>query len=284
MTRRTLEFPGTVAVITGAGQGIGRCLAVELARRGARLALCDVDAAALAETCQLTGLDAELCMTSVVDVADRAAVHPWADEVAARLGPAELVINNAGVAGGIGEVHNTDMQEMDWVLGVNLLGTIVVTKAFLPQLRSTRGRLANVSSLNGFAAQAGIAPYCTSKFAVRGFTEAVRAEEEADRSGVTVSLIHPGGIATGIADNAMTAAANFGVTTTARHRKRREVYNKRLLTMPPERAAQIICDGLALGRRRILVGTDARLLDALVRLAPALYPSLMATFERRYLR
>lgn len=282
-TRHPEAFRDKTVVITGARGGIGRALAVEFARRGARLALSDVDSAGLEATRELTGLGGSECLVDIVDVTDQAAVAAWAARIGDASG-ADVVVNNAGVAGGSGDIAETDMAEMDWVLDVNLRGTVLVTKAFLPQLIAARGRIGNISSLNGIAAQPGIAPYCTSKFAVRGFTEALRAEMETERTGVRVSVIHPGGVKTDIASNAMASAARFGVEETERHRKRLRMYNDTLLRMSPQQAAQIICDGMAAGRRRILVGRDVQATDLLVRLAPRVYPSVVAALERRFLR
>ena len=185
-----------VCVVTGAGSGIGRALAGELARRGARLALCDVDEAALEQTAALVGGEVH---TQRLDVADRHAVVAYADAVAQRFAVVHQVYNNAGIA------FSRSVLESDWadyerVLAVNLWGVIHGTKAFLPHLiASGDGHVVNVSSLNGILAQPGMSHYCTSKFGVRGFTEALRMELARDRHPVRATVVHPGGVRTNIA-------------------------------------------------------------------------------------
>src|SRR6476469_7426535 len=163
---------GKVAVVTGAGSGIGRALASELAARGARLALSDVDEAGLAETAELASAAGADVHTQRVDVSDRAAVEAYASTVAAHFGVVHQIYNNAGIAFAR-PLLETTYEDYDRVLGVNLWGVIHGTKAFLPHLvESGDGHVVNVSSLNGYMAQDRMSHYCTSKFAVRGFTEA----------------------------------------------------------------------------------------------------------------
>jgi NAD(P)-dependent dehydrogenase (short-subunit alcohol dehydrogenase family)/pimeloyl-ACP methyl ester carboxylesterase len=276
---------GKVAVVTGAGSGIGRALAIELARRGARLALSDVDELGLAETAdQVKALGAEI-HTARVDVADRAAVVAYAEAVAAHFGVVHQVYNNAGIAGAGGTVLETDWAMYDRVLSVNLFGVIHGTKAFLPHLiASGDGHVVNVSSLNGFLAQPSLSAYCTSKFGVRGFTEALRGEMVLEGHPVQVSVVHPGGVRTNIAAAALAEARAQGREVTPEQEARHRLYDEKLLRMPPERAAQIILDGVEAGRPRILVGRDAQAVDRLVRLLPARYPALGAWAARRATR
>jgi NAD(P)-dependent dehydrogenase (short-subunit alcohol dehydrogenase family) len=273
---------GTVAAVTGAASGIGRALALELARRGARLALSDVDELGLAETAdQVKALGAEV-HTARVDVADRAAVVAWADGVAAHFGVVHQVYNNAGVAGAGGTVLESDWSVYDRVLSVNLFGVINGTKAFLPYLvASGDGHVVNVSSLNGFLAQPVLSAYVASKFGVRGFTETVRAEMLAAGLPVRVSVVHPGGVRTGIADAALAEARTQGLEVTPEQEARRRLYNEKLLRMPAEEAARIVVDGVQAGRPRILVGRDAKVADRLVRLLPCRSPALVARVARR---
>ncbi|HTJ36803.1 MAG TPA: SDR family NAD(P)-dependent oxidoreductase [Dactylosporangium sp.] len=276
---------GKVAVVTGAGGGIGRELALGLARRGARLALADVHDAPLAETAELVrGLGAE-AHTARVDVADRSAVEAFADEVAGVFGVVHQVYNNAGIAGAGGTVLESDWAVYDRVLSVNLYGVIHGTKAFLPHLiASGDGHVVNVSSLNGIMAQAELSAYCASKFAVRGFTETLRGEMLLAGHRVRVTVVHPGGVRTGIASAALEEARRAGAEVTPEQEARVRLYNEKLLKMPAARAAEIILTGVARGRSRILVGGDARLVDAVVRLLPARYPSLAARFSARLTR
>src|SRR4051794_8688800 len=270
---------GKVCVVTGGGSGIGRALAVELSRRGARLAISDVDESGLAETARMLGA-AEI-HSQQLDVTDRDAVQSYADAVAQHFGVVHQVYNNAGIAFRR-SVLESDYADYERVFGVNLWGVMHGTKAFLPHLiESGDGHVVNVSSLNGCLAQPDMTHYCTTKFAVRGFTESLRAEMLAARRPVRVSVVHPGGVRTNIADAALRKAKELGLPVTADDERRHKLYTKRLLRMDPAQAARIIVDGVEAGRARILVGNDARLLDGLVRLLPARYPKLVAAMERR---
>ena len=270
---------GKVCAVTGAASGIGRALARELARRGARLALSDVDEAGLAQTAALAGAEVH---TQRLDVTDRDAFVAYAGAVAERFGVVHQVYNNAGIA------FSRSVLESDWadyerVLGVNLWGVIHGTKAFLPHLvASGDGHVVNVSSLNGVLAQPGLSHYCTSKFGVRGFTEALRMELARDGHPVRATVVHPGGVRTNIATAALEAAKARGLPVTADDEARRRLYEKKLLRMDPAQAARIIVDGVEANRPRVMVGNDARLLDALVRLMPALYPRLVLAGEKRF--
>jgi NAD(P)-dependent dehydrogenase (short-subunit alcohol dehydrogenase family) len=271
---------GKVAVVTGAGSGIGRQLAFELARRGARPALSDVDEAGLAATVdRARALGAEV-HSARLDVADRAAVLAYATTVADHFGVVHQVYNNAGVAGG-GTVLDGDWEDYDRILGINLFGVLHGTKAFLPHLiASGDGHVVNVSSLNGIMAQASISAYSASKFAVRGFTEALRSEMLQAGHPVQVSVVHPGGVRTNIATAAIERARERGVLTPEDERRSR-LYDDKLLRMPPEQAARTIVAGVEAGQPRILVGTDAKVVDLLVRLLPRAYPRLAVAVQRR---
>ncbi|MGH3734114.1 MAG: SDR family NAD(P)-dependent oxidoreductase [Micromonosporaceae bacterium] len=279
MRARTVR--GKVAVVTGASSGIGRALALELTARGARISGCDVDEAGLKETA--ASCDGGM-HTAVVDMSDRTAVGEYAAQVAGHFGEVHQVYNNAGIA------FSAPVAESDWadyqrVFGVNLYGVIHGTQAFLPHLiASGDGHVVNISSLNGYLAQPGMSHYCTSKFAVRGFTESLRAEMLLDRHPVRVSVVHPGGIATSISDNALVFAREAGHQVTAEHEARSRTYREKLLRMDPRRAARIIVDGVERGRVRIRVGSDAVLVDRLTRLMPATATRLAVAFERRLSR
>lgn len=270
---------GKVCVVTGAGSGIGRALAVELARRGARVAISDVDDAGLEETARLLG-DAEV-HAQRLDVGDRDAVQSYAAAVAQHFGVVHQVYNNAGIAFRR-SVLESEYDDYERVFAVNLWGVMHGTKAFLPHvIASGDGHVVNVSSLNGCLAQPEMTHYCTTKFAVRGFTESLRAEMLAARHPVQVSVVHPGGVRTNIADSALKKAKELGLPVTADDERRHKLYTKKLLRMDPAQAARIIVDGVEAGRARIMVGNDARLLDAFVRLLPARYTKFVAAAERR---
>ncbi|MGY1780038.1 SDR family NAD(P)-dependent oxidoreductase [Geodermatophilus sp. SYSU D01036] len=273
---------GKVAVVTGAGSGIGRQLAFELAKRGARLALSDVDELGLGQTAdRAKALGAEV-HTARLDVSDRAAVVAYADAVAAHFGVVHQVYNNAGISGGGRSVLDTDWETYDRTLGVNLYGVINGTKAFLPHLiASGDGHVVNVSSLNGFMAQPTLSAYCASKFAVRGFTEVVRTEMIAGGHPVQVTVVHPGGVKTNIASATVAEAQAQGLELSPAELTRNRVYNEKLLTMPAEQAARIVVDGVEAGKPRVRVGKDAVLVDRLVRLLPARYPVLSAWYDRK---
>jgi len=271
-----------VAVVTGAGSGIGRELALELGRRGARLALSDVGEEGLAATAEEVRAGGAEVHTARLDVADRRAVQDHATEVAQHFGVVHQVYNNAGVASS-GSVLDSDWQEYDHVLGINLLGVIHGTKAFLPHLiASGDGHVVNVSSLNGLLAQPGMSAYCASKFAVRGFTETLRAEMLGAGHPVRVTVVHPGGVKTNIATAAFERGSQQRAVTAADEQRMR-TYNEKLLKLPADRAARIVVDGVEAGRPRILVGTDAKFVDALVRLVPRLYPALLVRFGGKVL-
>ncbi|MDT3443727.1 MULTISPECIES: SDR family oxidoreductase [unclassified Pseudofrankia] len=278
-TSSTSTLRGKVAVVTGAGSGIGRSLALAIARRAGRLSVCDVNADGLAETVEaVRALGAEI-HSLPVDVADRAAVVGYAKEVHTHFGVVHQLYNNAGIASGAGFL-DTDYELFDRVLAVNLSGVISCTKEFLPRLiESGDGHLVNVSSLNGLLAQQFLGAYCTSKFAVRGFTESVRAEMLSLGHPVRVTVVHPGGVATNIARSAV-APASFTADELALFHAGQRMYERKLLRMPADRAAEIIVRGVERGKKRILVGSDARALDRVVRLLPTAYISVLVRAER----
>lgn len=270
-------FVDKVAVVTGAGSGIGRALALGLAARGARVALSDVDEAGLAETVALIGASSAV-HSARLDVSDRAAMAAYAEAVVERFGAVHQLYNNAGIGGGAGSVLEIEDAAFERVIAVNLWGVIHGTRVFLPHLiASADGHLVNISSLNGIVGQPGASDYCASKFAVRGFTESVRGEMLLARHPVQVTVVHPGGVRTSIADGVLDRAG----ARAADVEQKVKVYNEKLLRMPPEKAARIILDGVAAGRPRVMVGGDARTADWIVRLLPSVYPRLIAGWVRR---
>jgi NAD(P)-dependent dehydrogenase (short-subunit alcohol dehydrogenase family) len=272
---------GKIAAVTGAGSGIGRAISLELAQRGARgVAISDVDEAGLAETERLLAPLPGETLSSAVDVSDREAVEAWAAEVVQRFGVVHQIYNNAGIASGH-TVLESQWAEYEKVISINLWGVIHGSKVFLPHLiASGDGHVINVSSLNGYFAQTKLSAYVTTKFGVRGFTETLRTEMLAAGSPVGVSVVHPGGVKTSIATNALARAAEIGIAATEADRRRSQMYNDKLLRMEPARAAQIICDGVERDRPRIRVGNDAVAVDLMVRLFPSLYPRVSILFDR----
>jgi NAD(P)-dependent dehydrogenase (short-subunit alcohol dehydrogenase family) len=263
-----VKLQGRVAIVTGAGSGIGRAIALALARRGCRLALADIDAAGLAATAAQAEAIGVAASRHVVDVADRAAVAALPAAVGAAHGRVDVLVNNAGVALG-GTFEQVSADDFDWLMAINFDAVVRMTRAFLPLLQtSDDARIVNVSSIYGIVAPAGQTAYAASKFAVRGFSNALRHELEATRVGVTV--VHPGGVATAIARSARAPA---GVD--ADEIERRRVAADKKLRMPPERAGEIIVRAVEQRRSRVLVGGDAVVVALLERLAPVGYWRLL---------
>jgi short-subunit dehydrogenase len=261
-----------VAVVTGAGSGIGRALAQRLAAAGSAVALADVEEAGLMETAaSLSGKRAS-ATTHVVDVADEAAVSGFAKDVLARHGRVTLLINNAGVAL-YGTFEEISLDDLRWLMGINFWGAVYGVKYFLPILKQQRrAHIVNLSSVFGLVAPAGQSAYATSKFALRGFTEALRHELEG--SSVFVSCVHPAGVKTAIARR-----ARLGATTPARTREEGIARLDQVSKMSPEAAAARILEGVERREPRILVGADARKIDMLQRLRPGTYWNAL---KRRY--
>ncbi|GJO00717.1 short-chain type dehydrogenase/reductase [Mycobacterium marinum] len=260
-------FAGKVAVVTGAGSGIGRALAIELARSGAKLAISDVDTEGLAQTAKLvTALGAEV-KTDRLDVTEREAFLAYADAVNAHFGKVNQIYNNAGI-GHTGDVEVCAFKDIDRVMDVDFGGVLNGTKAFLPYLiASGDGHVINVSSVFGLFSVSGQAAYNAAKFAVRGFTEALRQEMILAGHPVGVTTVHPGGIKTAIARNA-TAAEGLDSDELAK------MFDKRVARTSPERAAKIILGAVRKNKARVLVGPDAKALDIVVRLTGSGYQRL----------
>jgi NAD(P)-dependent dehydrogenase (short-subunit alcohol dehydrogenase family) len=258
-------FRGKVIVITGAGSGIGRALATQLSAAGARVALADVNEAALAETQALLPAQSESRIYRV-DVSSRDAVQGFADQVQRDFGAAHFVINNAGV-GVTATVENVEVDEIERVLSINLWGVIYGTKAFLPlMLKQREGCIVNISSVFGLVATPCNVAYTISKFGVRGFTETMW--QELDGTGVRAVLVHPGGIKTNISKNPYGRHAG-------EYEHRLNAANLRQLVTPPEDCAREIIAGLKSGRNRLLVGSGAKPLFALSRLFPNSYGAIV---------
>lgn len=273
MSRRA-TFDGRVAVVTGAASGIGAALAQALAARGCHLALADVDRAGLAAIAERVRRPDRRLTTAVLDVADRAGVSAFAEAVRGEHGGAHLLFNNAGVGVG-GPFERVSVEDFDWLFAVNFGGVVNMTRAFLGQLRqSGEGRLVNVSSILGVIATPGAVPYCASKFAVRGFSDALR--HELGETGVRVTTVHPGGVSTNIAKRARLPkdAAPEDVAAGQREAARN-------LRMPPARAAEIILRGVERGAPRILVGHDAHAIALIERLFPTSYWAILGGRVRR---
>ncbi|TLP73789.1 SDR family NAD(P)-dependent oxidoreductase [Pseudomonas nitroreducens] len=268
------NFENKVAAITGAGSGIGRALAVELASRGCHLALADVNAAGLEETRQLLSSSGVRVSVDTVNVADREQVHAWADKATREHGKVNLVFNNAGVAHA-GTVEASDYEEYEWITNINFWGVVYGTKAFLPHLKASGdGHIVNVSSVFGLFSQPGMSAYNATKFAVRGFTESLRQELDMERGGVSASCVHPGGIKTNIAKTARMNDSMIKVTGQNAEAARTQ-FNDQLLRTTPQKAAQVIIRGVERDSRRILIGPDAHAIDVMLRLLPVWYQKVV---------
>ncbi len=271
------NFKNKVVVITGAGSGIGRALALNFADRGARLALSDVDEKGLAETASLAQkAGAPDVHSARLDVADREGFVAYASEVAEHFGQVNVVINNAGVALA-GDVAELSYKDMDWIVGINFWGVVHGTKEFLPHLiASGDGHVVNLSSLFGLLAMPGQSAYNATKFAVRGFTEALREEMLIAGHKVGVTSVHPGGIKTAIARNAR-VADNEDKAATAK------LFDEKLAKMTPERAAEIIIKGITRNQARVLVGLDAHALHNFQKFTGSRYEDIIAVVSKRVL-
>jgi short-subunit dehydrogenase len=259
--------------VTGAASGIGRALALELAARGCDLALADRDEAGLqAVAAEIARNQERKVTTHRVDVGKPEEIAAFAQAATSAHPTLNIVINNAGVAL-IGQFGEVDQSQMDWLFNINFWGVVHTTRAFLPHLsRQHEAHIANLSSLFGIIAPPGQTAYAASKFAVRGFSESLRHELRMAGSPVRLSVVHPGGISTDIARNARTGVA---VTDNARRAQAIERFDAVARTTPKAAALRII-EGIEKNRPRILIGTDARVIDLLQRLRPARYWSLLA--------
>lgn len=268
------SFENKVAAITGAGSGIGRALAFELARQGCALALSDVNPKALAETAEQARQLGVRVEHRELDVTNREAMHAWANEVVMIFGQVNAIFNNAGVAQS-GTVESNDYSDYEWIMGINFWGVVNGTKAFLPHIKASGvGHVVNLSSIFGIFSQPGMSSYNASKFAVRGFTESLRQELDMANCGVSASCVHPGGIKTNIANTARTNASMQALTGQSNEQAKQQ-FNDKLARTTAQQAAQVIIKGVLANKRRILIGGDAYALDLLQRLMPSLYQRLL---------
>jgi NAD(P)-dependent dehydrogenase (short-subunit alcohol dehydrogenase family) len=264
------ELAGKLAVVTGAGSGIGRALTLGLAAEGARLAIADLDADAVAETARQAG--GALAATRL-DVADRAEVDRFAAAVA-DLGGADVVINNAGISTA-GRVVDLTAATLERTMAVNFWGTVYGTQAFLPQLQDRpEAALVNLSSTFAFMGVPGQSAYCASKFAVRGFTEALRHETRG--TGLAVTTVFPGGVRTGIAAN---GRVDYPVGPDVLAEAYRDWQAQPMRS--PEQAATDIIGGIHRKAARVIIGRDARLMDRLARWLPERHDRFVDRYLRR---
>jgi NAD(P)-dependent dehydrogenase (short-subunit alcohol dehydrogenase family) len=268
-TRRS-GLENKVVVITGAGSGIGRQLALRAAREGALLAISDWDEQGLAESVDLLkAAGVRELRSDQVDVSDRAALAEWATAVAGQFGRVNMVINNAGVTV-TGDFEEMSYEDFDWIVGVNLMGVVNGTKEFLPHLiASGDGHIINISSLFGLISMPGQTAYNATKYAVRGFTEALREEMLINGHEVGVTCVHPGGIKTGIARHGRKTASQDAEAVDS-------FFEKKLARMTAEKAARIILKGALSGKARVLVGADAHAMHHFAKVTGSRYQDIVA--------
>ncbi|MEW1737913.1 SDR family NAD(P)-dependent oxidoreductase [Nocardia beijingensis] len=264
-----------VVVITGAGSGIGRAVALRACDEGARLALSDVNLDGLAVTADLVEQRAGRApRTDYLDVRDRAAMADYAASVAAEFGVVNVLINNAGV-GFYGFLAEMTYEQFEWVMDIDFWGVVNGTKEFLPYLISSgEGHIVNLSSMDGLVGVAGQTQYCAAKFAVRGFTEALRQEMILEGHPVAVTAIHPGAIQTPIARNA-------GLSGERDKAAYAEFFENHMAVTSVEKAANQIVNGIVRNRARVVIGADAKALDALSRIAGSHYQRVVVAITRR---
>lgn len=271
------EFRERVVAVTGAGSGIGQALACDLARRGAHLSISDVDTDGLDETVRrCEGFGVKVVSTRV-DVSDRSSVSDWAGQVVDDHGRVNVIINNAGVALSA-TVEAMTYEDMEWLMGVNFWGVVYGTKEFLPLLKASgEGHVVNISSVFGLLGIPTQSAYNAAKFGVRGFTDALRIELDAERCGVSSTTVHPGGIRTNIVRNARLdpATSPLGGDTDAAVRT-----FARFARTSPESAARQIITAVEHNRRRALIGPDAVMFDGLSRLPAVVSQGLVGLSSR----
>jgi short-subunit dehydrogenase len=268
---------GAAAAVTGAASGIGRALAIELAARGCDLALADRDEAGLqAVAAEIAKAHSRTPSQKVsvhrVDVGDAGQIAGFAQAAIAAHPSLNILVNNAGVAL-LGQFHEIDQAQMDWLMNINFWGVVHSTRAFLAHLATRReAHIVNLSSIFGIVAPPGQTAYAAAKFAVRGFSESLRHELQAAASPVRLSVVHPGGVLTNIVRN---SRAGVGVTDNERRAQTIERFDAIAKTTPKDAALRII-KGIEKNQPRILIGGDARFMDLLQRFRPATYWNVMA--------
>jgi NADP-dependent 3-hydroxy acid dehydrogenase YdfG len=262
---------GKIAVITGAGSGIGRALALQLNREGCELYLSDINADSLSATLDMLPRKDVSADGEVLDVADKAGVHAWADKIARARGYVDIVINNAGVAL-ISTVEDSNYEDIEWLMGINFWGVVYGTQAFLPLLRrAAQGHLVNLSSIFGLIGVPTQSAYNAAKFAVRGYTEALR--QEMAGTNVHICCVHPGGIKTNIA-----RVARGGDPSQTPEERGSEF--EKLAKTSPEAAARKIIGAIEKRKQRLLIGADAVVISLICRMFPVSYSRFLSALAK----
>lgn len=267
------SFRDRVAVVTGAASGMGRHTAIELARRGCHVAISDLNLAGLEETAEQVRAQNRNVSVHVVDVADRQAMSDFADAVIAEHGAVHIVVNNAGVSLTV-NFEDQSLDDLEWIVNINMWGVLYGCHYFLPHIRDQdEGHIVNISSLFGLIGVPSQSAYCMCKAAVKGFTESL--DMELADTNIGVSCVHPGAIATGIVTNGKQLTGDDD----AKHAGK--VIAK---GMHPSAAANIICDAIGSGKKRVVVGRDAKVVETLQRMFPTYYRKLIVRFSKRQAR
>lgn len=263
------EIKNSLFIITGAGSGIGQALTLKAIAAGAKVIASDVNEKALDETIALSNGKAE---RHLLDVADAEQIKSFASDIIKKHpGETMILVNNAGVGLASGNFTETPLEDFEWLMNINLYGVVRLTKAFLPHLlQQNKGHIVNVSSVYGLAGMPTNSAYSTAKFAVKGFTDVLKAELLG--TNVKVSSVHPGGIKTNIARNSrISATQNIELA-----KKTMAKFEKVALKMPAADAADVIIQGIKKDKSRILIGSDAKVLDWMVRIFPDSYHKIIA--------
>lgn len=264
-------FNNANTIITGAGSGMGRQMALQAAKRGARVIAADYNTTTLDETKALAQAQGSAIETFVLDVANAQAIEDFATQLIPTFNKGRLIlINNAGVSIFTGNFEHTPLDEFEWLVNVNMWGVIRLTKAFYPYfLEHNNGHIVNLSSVFGLGGMGGNSAYCTSKFAVRGFTETIRMELADTNVGTT--CVHPGGVKTNIVRNQVPKG---GHTTDEMLSNVVNKFEKNARTTP-EHAAQQILDAVEKKKTRLVIGSDGKMLDFVTRLFPQAYTNIV---------
>ncbi len=265
-----MKLNNKTVLITGAGSGIGQALAIALAKRGCHLALVDQNEKGLEKTVELLAAFSIRISQHMVDVTDKQALKALPAEALKAHQQVDILINNAGVAVG-GSFLQVSETDFDWLIDINFNAVVRLTRYFLSYMQKLpEAMIVNISSLYGLISPVGETAYCASKFAVRGFSNALRHELNAAGSNVHICVVHPGGIATDIANN---ARISEGISEEEILKKQKQM--EKLLRMPPQEAGEIIVKGMERNKARILVGSDAKIISFIERLFPVSYGRLL---------
>ena len=269
---------GKVAAVTGAASGIGREIAIALAKEGCHLALADMNKEGLEETARIAGSGTIKISTHILDVSDKDAVYRFAGDVVREHGNAHIIINNAGVSL-TSQIETMEYQNFEWIMNINFWGVVYGTKAFLPYMKEAgEGRIVNISSAFGLIGLPTQSAYCASKFAVRGFTETLQQELELMDGDIKALCVHPGGIKTNIVRNSRLEKVDGFVQDKDKAVKRFD----RIAHTTAQEAAMQILSALKDDRRRLIIGKDARMIDRFQRLFPSYYQTIMLNKNRNF--